>query len=101
MRGLRTALVGIVAAAAIVAGGFFDGHAKAASANPAIYGAPAAMVNAGKVCPTSAPCIFQETQDWWVPGNTSLTAPASNFPFISQHDHLGVAWPQGEAIPSQ
>src|SRR6266545_3078420 len=72
-----------------------------ASANPAIYEAPAAMVNAGKTCPTSAPCIFQETQDWWVPGNTSLTAPAASFPFISQHIHLGVAWPQGEAIPSQ
>jgi hypothetical protein len=59
------------------------------------------MVNAGKTCPTSASCIFQESQEWWVPGNTELTAPAANFPFISNHVHLGVAWPQGEAIPSQ
>jgi hypothetical protein len=42
------------------------------------------------------PTIFIETQDWWQPSLCSATPPGANFAFTSSHDHLGIAFGQGE-----
>jgi hypothetical protein len=39
-----------------------------------------------------------ETQGWWVQGQTGLSAPAADFPFISNHVHLSIPFPVGEQI---
>jgi hypothetical protein len=44
------------------------------------------------------PRVCMETQGWWVQGQTSLTAPATDFPFTSTHVHLMIPFPMGEQI---
>jgi hypothetical protein len=58
------------------------------------YGCPAELAS----LTFPEPRVCQETQGWWIQGQTSLSAPASTFPFTSTHVHLMIPFPTGERL---
>jgi hypothetical protein len=67
----------------------------ALAAPSACYGWPA---DAGDPPVLPYASIYQETQCWWMQGQTGLTAPAADFAFTSAHVHAGISYPTGETI---
>jgi hypothetical protein len=67
----------------------------AQAADSTCFGWPA---DAGSAPVLPYPTIFQETQCWWMNGNTGLSAPGANFAHDSWHVHAGIASPTGERL---
>jgi hypothetical protein len=86
---LRVQLL-VLAAVALLAGGFFDGHARAAPA----YGCAPELASLD--FPEPRVCV--EAQAWWMQGNTSLSAPGASFARDATHVHTMTPYPHGERV---